>query len=373
MPVTETATSAPSRSRAPAAIAAAVSAETAPYRSSVSRGTPSSRSFTSFAYATIEPRKTSLEPGHRREPRRDHAAGARLGRRERPAARAAEVEHDLLDPALLLAEQVPREPRRATRPRARPQARTGRRGSRSRARRSSRRRPAARRPPRRARARPPTRSRRRSAGRGARAASRVREHAPHRLGLERARPEPLQLRGRPGQDDDGGLAGLRRTRPGAVPASPSDTAPSGSVACFAHARLEVRVRALAAALRRRARSARSRASQPLVDVQRQPRGARDELDRAVVVRRPEAARDDAEVRAAALREARPRARASSSPTIVIDAGSSPSRTSSRARNGPLRSVPVAADELAARDDESSYADAKMPRAVTTNACGLPPG
>ena len=44
-----TATSAPSRSRAPAAIAAAVSAETAPWRSSTSRGTPSSRALTSSA------------------------------------------------------------------------------------------------------------------------------------------------------------------------------------------------------------------------------------------------------------------------------------------------------------------------------------
>src|SRR6266700_4967723 len=47
MPVTATATSTPSRSRAPAAIAAAVSADTAPWRSRTSRGTPSSRAFTS--------------------------------------------------------------------------------------------------------------------------------------------------------------------------------------------------------------------------------------------------------------------------------------------------------------------------------------
>src|SRR2546421_251683 len=49
MPVTATATSAPSRSRAPAAIAAAVSADTAPWRLSTSGGTPSSRSLISSA------------------------------------------------------------------------------------------------------------------------------------------------------------------------------------------------------------------------------------------------------------------------------------------------------------------------------------
>src|SRR6266851_4591042 len=63
MPVTATATSTPSRSRAPDAIAAAVSAETAPCRSRTSRGTPSSRALTSSEYATTAPTKTSLEPG----------------------------------------------------------------------------------------------------------------------------------------------------------------------------------------------------------------------------------------------------------------------------------------------------------------------
>ena len=47
-PVTDTATSAPSALRTPSAIAAAVSAETAPWPSSVSAGTPSSSRLTSF-------------------------------------------------------------------------------------------------------------------------------------------------------------------------------------------------------------------------------------------------------------------------------------------------------------------------------------
>src|SRR5207237_1058672 len=48
-PVTDTATSTPRRERAPEAIAAAVSAETAPCRSSTSAGTPSADCLTSFA------------------------------------------------------------------------------------------------------------------------------------------------------------------------------------------------------------------------------------------------------------------------------------------------------------------------------------
>src|SRR6266550_333742 len=63
MPVTATETSARSRFRAPTAIAAAVSADTAPWRDRTSGGTSSSLAFTSSAYATTAPTKTSLEPG----------------------------------------------------------------------------------------------------------------------------------------------------------------------------------------------------------------------------------------------------------------------------------------------------------------------
>src|SRR5438105_8734116 len=63
MPVTATATSAPSRSRAPRAIASATSADTAPCAARSSSGTPSAACFTSFAYATMPPAKTSLAPG----------------------------------------------------------------------------------------------------------------------------------------------------------------------------------------------------------------------------------------------------------------------------------------------------------------------
>src|SRR4029077_1500996 len=62
IPVTETETSAPSRALAPAAIASAASAETAPRDLRRSGGTSSSRILTSSEYATTTPRKMSLEP-----------------------------------------------------------------------------------------------------------------------------------------------------------------------------------------------------------------------------------------------------------------------------------------------------------------------
>ena len=81
--------------------------------------------------------------GNGGQPRSDHASGARLRGRELQAARAAEVEDDLRDRALVLAEEVRGElrhgatRRRARRAAPRPDRRRGRRGSRTRGRRSS--------------------------------------------------------------------------------------------------------------------------------------------------------------------------------------------------------------------------------------------
>ena len=63
----------------------------------------------------------------------------------------------------------------------------------------------------------------------------------------------------------------------------------------------------------------------------------DELDRPVVVRRPEPAGDEAQV---GPRPSESAASSSSgrSPTIVILAGSRPSNSACAARNGPFRSV-----------------------------------
>ena len=77
--------------------------------STLRRHASSSSSLTSSAYATTPPRKTSLEPGIEVEPAGDEPSGARLRGRKRQAARAREVEHDLGDRALVLAEEVPTE------------------------------------------------------------------------------------------------------------------------------------------------------------------------------------------------------------------------------------------------------------------------
>ena len=63
IPVTEQATSAPKRSRAPSAIASATSGETAPWRSISPASTPSSSTLASFEYATTPPLKYSEAPG----------------------------------------------------------------------------------------------------------------------------------------------------------------------------------------------------------------------------------------------------------------------------------------------------------------------
>ena len=75
--------------------------------------------------------------------------------------------------------------------------------------------------------------------------------------------------------------------------------------------------------------------QLLVEAQPHARGARDELDGAVVVRRAEPTGDDAEVGACDPFGERPLSSSSRSPTIEIRAGSTPSRSSSEARNGPF--------------------------------------
>ncbi len=141
-PVTATATSAPRRTRAPVAIAAATSSETAPCSAMSSAGTPSPASFTPFAYATTEPTKTSLAPGTlvSREatmpPVHDSAVASVRPRVRQRSRTISEIG------ALVLAEEVVptatrasslRSPLLAPAPQAR---RTGRRGSRTRARRS---------------------------------------------------------------------------------------------------------------------------------------------------------------------------------------------------------------------------------------------
>src|SRR6184192_325351 len=54
--------------------------------------------------------KRRTRAGHTGEPRRDHPSGARLGGREAQAARARELENELLDPSFVAGEQPLLEP-----------------------------------------------------------------------------------------------------------------------------------------------------------------------------------------------------------------------------------------------------------------------
>ena len=326
---------------------------------SSSGGTPSSASLTSFAYATTPPRKTSLEPGTDGQPRRDEPARARLRRRERPAPRAAERRARSPPPAArrranrYCAERLGERPARAPRPRASAPGSTRRSTwiSKSRAQIvASTPSPVAAGVGERLRDRRLARAVEAQHAASGRPCAR-RARARTRLGLERARPQPLQLRRRPGQDDRRRASPASRTRPGAVPARPSEIAPSGSVACLRTPGCEVGVRPAAAARRPRARRARSPRRAPRRATSSRPAACASELDRAVVVRRPEPAGDEAQV---GLR-APPRSAASSSsgrsPTIVIRAGSRPSDERLRGEERAVQVGALAADELAAGDDD----------------------
>ncbi len=160
-PVTETATSTPSRAHAVGERRGRL-VETAPCSASTSRHAELALLHL-VRVGDDGAEEDVARARHVGQPRRDEPTGARLGRAERPAARAAEVEDDLLHAALVRREHVLLDRARASPPRARrpaprrPARPRGRRGSRTRARRSS---PPPRRrrhPPPRARARRPTR------------------------------------------------------------------------------------------------------------------------------------------------------------------------------------------------------------------------
>ena len=192
----------------------------------------------------------ALEDGARardgRQPRRHEAAGTRLGRPQRPATGAAEIEHERFHGALVACEQILRQglcerllERLGTLLRARPEEQVdvdleltsadGRLhpvpvapgvGERLRDRRLARAVEAEHPPPGRLRAG---------------------QHAPHRLGLQRAGPEPLELRGRSGQDD--GSAGARvENDPRRRSRQSERDRPGRQGRLLAHARLEVGVR-----------------------------------------------------------------------------------------------------------------------------------
>ena len=156
----------------------------------------------------------------------------------------------------------------------------------------------ARRPPR-ATGRPRTPRRRRAAGRAARAPARARAARAAAAVSSTRGHSSCSSRGGPGSATATHVP-VSRTTAGAVPTSPTHSAPAGSAACLRTPCREVRVRTVQP-LGDAARERLDLGRELLVDRERPAGGLREQLDRAVVVRRAEAARDDEQV----LLEARP--------------------------------------------------------------------
>ena len=134
-----------------------------------------------------------------------------------------------------------------------------------------------------------------------------------------------------------------------MPASPSDSAPSGIVACL-RTPCSKSAYGPPQPLGDGARDAPDLRREPLVHVQSDAGGARDELDRLVVVRRPEPAGDDAEVRLQPLGQRRLE-------LVVVVADDRDARRLDAEvdellrEEGSVAVAAVAADELAARYDD----------------------
>ena len=346
--------------RTPAAIAAAVSAETAPCSASSAAGTPELR-----LLHLVRVRDDAAEEDVARAraprsaaPRRARRCTTRRSRASSPRARH-EVEHELLDRRARRArtgtrssgsaERLLERRRRAPR---RPARRAGRRGSRSRARRSSPpRRPRRRRRPR-APSRPPTRSRRRTAaraapGRAARASTRRTGSVSSARGHSRC-----SSAGGPGSTTTDAAPGVEHEPRRRARRARARCAPSGSVACFAHAGLEVRVRPLQAL----GDPPRDRADLRVAAPRRATQLAtRHVARRSSTVRSscvgPSPPETTAQVGLERPRRSAASSSSGSSPTIEIRAGSSPSESSSRGEERAVQVGALAADQLAAGDDD----------------------
>ena len=146
---------------------------------------------------------------------------------------------------------------------------------------------------RRAPARPPTRSRRRSAARGAPGGSARARAGAHRLALERLAARAAAARAAaPGSTTPTQPVELAARAPAPSPRARATTAPSGTRRLLRTPGREVRVRP-AEPLGDRRGDGLDLALERLVDHERPAGGPREQLDRAVVVRRAEAARDEA--------------------------------------------------------------------------------
>src|SRR5439155_10270805 len=145
-----------------------------------------------------------------------------------------------------------------------------------------------------------------------------------------------------------------------------------------HAGLEIRVRS-PHPLREATGDPADLALELLVDPKRKPRGAREQLDRAVVVRRPEAARDDAEVR---LEAPAKRGLELVGPVADdLDAGRlEPEPEHLPRQEGPVEVGAISANELAPGDDEDRARPGQaavgarlIPFGETSTIDGSPPG
>ena len=174
------------------------------------------------------------------------------------------------------------------------------------------------------------------------------QHALNAAVFDRPRPQPLELPRRSGEHNHDAPS-TSETRPGAVPARPSDSAPSGIVACLrtpcsnsSYGRRTARRSPRTTAPISRSRAGSTTSSRPATRARSRRFGRRASARARRRSRRAPAPSDSRNAASS------PSGR---SPTTRYAFRLDPGRLSSRARNGPFSSVPAAADELAPRDED----------------------
>jgi hypothetical protein len=203
---------------------------------------------------------------------------------------------------------------------------------------------------------------------------RARKDAAYRLRLDGAGPEPLQLARGSRQHDDDALPRFEHE----AWCSAGETERERTLRnrrLLAHTLLEVDVRP-SHALRKASGDVADLTLQGVVEAKPDSGGTRDELDGAIVVRRTEPPGDDAQIGAQPLRER------SLELVLAVAHDDDARRLDAQPQQlggdkGPVQVVAVAADELAAGDDDDSarcgQTPGRMPRAVTISVLTLPPG
>ena len=185
---------------------------------------------------------------------------------------------------------------------------------------------------------------------------RPRKQLPHRLTRERVRPQPPQLAGRTGKNDDNATGRGAEDEARGRPCEPDRTRGGRPRRLFRHARREVRVRP-PQALRDRARDRLDLLLERFVDDELDPRRAPEHLHGPVVVRRAETAGDETRVRIQPLAQRRLQL----GRRVSDDRDAGGLEPMCQRLGSEERAVAVgalAADELAAGDDD----DGPRPRA-----------